>query len=400
MKNRKLISTIEVSTALIVLVLLDKYLFNGDFMTLHPSPYLFLCVLTGAFYGSLFGSLTSLAVYLLNRLFIMPESTLFEMNELWPFVGIFVLSFLTGIVRDILNERINSRDNEIKLHIAKTKSLEENVESLKDIGDEMIRRLYFENESIGYLIKRLNDVTELDSEVILSNALSLLYDFTQAETMSIYIKSENSSYLRKILYKGHSLMPNTLKIEESVMISKAAETGFSILNDEILEQIQSLEPLIVCAIDKEENEKHFAFVIIESTSYEKMNEQVYQYLKLACKWLEVALRNAWAYESKIENEYKYADGTWKLSHYDRISQTEKNRYDRYDIPYQEIKCVSDSDIGESLVKELRAFDFVFKQKEKDSYTYHIFMTNTKGEVLDPILERLKNRVPEISIKGV
>jgi len=266
----------------------------------------------------------------------------------------------------------------------------------------MTKRLSFETESMGYIMHRLNDFSEIDSEKIISNAIALLSELTEAKGLSLYFSSKDNTYIRKLLFKGDSLLPNSLKTESSVMFQEASRKGFAVINDEIIEHITQMEPWIVCRINNELDDTIYGYIVVEAIEYEKLNENNFQYIRLVSRWLEVNLRNAWNYEREYERENVNPDGTWKMATQKRILDIEKERFEKYGIPFQRLSIESETDIGEDIMGMIRSFDFLFKVMKDDHYTYLLILTNTTKSGRESVYSRLKEKIPRFQsyVKGM
>jgi len=402
MNKRTLITLIETGFILLIVFILDITLFNGSLLSINPSPYLFVSAIFSAFYGTLWGFLLAAGMILFNILFINGFDWLFLPENIWKSISVLLMAVLIGLIRDILDEKIKNRNHAIQLRDDEIADLKEENVNLNDIGNEITKRLYFETESMGYIMHRLNDFSEIDSEKIISNAIALLSELTEAKGISLYFASKDNAYIRKLLFKGKSLLPNSLKTESSSMFKEASKKGFAVINDEIIEHITQLEPWIVCRINNELNGTIYGYIVVEAIEYEKLNENNFQYIRLVARWLEVNLRNSWNYEREYKRENLNDDGTWKNKSQKRILDIEKERFEKFGIPFQRLQIDSKTDIGNEIIRMIRSFDFLFIEKKESIYSYTLILTNTTKEGCEKLTSRIIEKIPEFQsyLKGM
>ncbi|HRW35881.1 MAG TPA: hypothetical protein P5107_12595 [Thermotogota bacterium] len=402
MHKRNWITLIEAGVVLIIVFIVDIALLNGEGLSINPTPYLFVSAIFSGFYGTIWGFSLAAGMMLLNVFFINSLDWLSHPENIWKGISVLLIAVVIGLIRDILDEKIKNRDHAIQLRDEEIADLKEENVNLNDIGNEITKRLYFETESMGYIMHRLNDFSEIDSEKIISNAIALLSELTEAKGLSLYFASKDNAYIRKLLFKGDSLLPNSLKTESSVMFQEASKNGLAVINDEIIEHITQMEPWIVCRINNELDDTIYGYIVVEAIEYEKLNENNFQYIRLVSRWLEVNLRNAWNYEREYERENINPDGTWKMDTQKRILDIEKERFEKYGIPFQRLSIESKTDIGEDTMGMIRSFDYLFKGMTDGIHNYVLILTNTTKDGRESVYSRLNEKIPQFQsyVKGM
>lgn len=169
---------------------------------------------------------------------------------------------------------------------------------------ELERQILNSENSIGKLYAIISRLDSLETEDILNNAISVLEEILDNDTIAIYSISRSGEYMRLEVQSNN----DSCNMEKSIRLNKSSEIYIKLLKDNfyINKRMDKEVPQVIGAIC--DGNKIKAVVTINEIEFEKMNLYYENILKITIKLISAAISKAIAYQSVINSE-KYIGNT-------------------------------------------------------------------------------------------
>lgn len=389
-KSKKFWNILEIITLITILFLIDIRFNYFGYIAVDPNPYLVFTILIAVRYGmrlALFSSTLSY-MFTLISIYLMFKEEFFYLIFTWDVlrIPIFLLSFalIIGFFRDLYVNEINSKEMEIYSLKQKNDELSKIIEKQNVLIKNLENKLLLSREFSPLLIRKLKILKLSNLENVLNEVFDTIDKLLEPKSFSIYSISKNN-FLRLKMRKGITNLPNSFPIENSYLISKAMQFGYSDIKSIILEEDflnkNFPEPLMVASIYySNEKESLYGFLIIEDIEEPKINKNTATYLKMLADWTGTLIQNS----TNISKDFDLIFEDMKK--FDEILNEIENRRIRYNIPYSVIVANTDEPISIlELKKFIRDTDFLFY----DGRNLKIILTASDSNGLSIFLNRLK-----------
>ncbi len=375
------------------LIFLTDITFNYyGFLTSDPNPYVLFSIYVSSRYG-LFPSLLvglSSTILTIVSLFIQYGISAQQLIVSWgvlrvPFL-ILVISVVVGVVRDIKERKIKDLENILQLTESALKDCRNNLEKYESITDNLEKKILLEEKGIAIFTEKLRDLEVYNVEDVFNEAIELIAQFIEAQTISIYVLGKND-FLRLKVRKGPAFLPNSFPLTKSKVISNSVQKGSFSLADLYISSESfdlSYEPALSVPIKRKD--KLFGFVLVEIISPEHLNRSSQMYLQVLADWLASTLDIS----AELSEVVITDDITKFLAFFQKINE----RFEKFGIPYSFIygKVQNISDF-EQVKRSIRETDYLFLTGNE----FRIILTSCAQEGLNRVIDILR-KIPDITIE--
>jgi len=306
-----------------------------------------------------------------------------------------VIVTATAAIVALINESKVHTIEKLKIsNLEKDKEIEklnEKVESQKIIIKELKDRLFFEGEGISYLFAKLRDLPIEDPREMLQRFIEIISEFFGIPKLSIY--RFNNGFYRFISGKGQPILGYTFKDEDSKVVQKAMEEGFSKITDVIAEVGESIEPWLAVRIG--EKEKKFGVLIIEEIDPAKLNISYGRYLSSISAWIYGILDRLEGYNEELRKKHMLPDGSYDKEYFEETERKFKELYEKYRIPYSIICICVKKGREKEFMKSLRRDDVPnLVKSEEDFVCYRTLLSTCNEQGKKAVINRLKVKFGE------
>lgn len=306
-----------------------------------------------------------------------------------------VIVTATAAIVALINESKVHTIEKLKIsNLEKDKEIEklnEKVESQKIIIKELKDRLFFEGEGISYLFAKLRDLPIEDPREMLQRFIEIISEFFGIPKLSIY--RFNNGFYRFISGKGQPILGYTFKDEDSKVVQKAMEEGFSKITDVIAEVGESVEPWLAVRIG--EKEKKFGVLIIEEIDPAKLNISYGRYLSSISAWIYGILDRLEGYNEELRKKHMLPDGSYDKEYFEETERKFKELYEKYRIPYSIICICVKKGREKEFMKSLRRDDVPnLVKSEEDFVCYRTLLSTCNEQGKKAVINRLKVKFGE------
>lgn len=343
--------------------------------------------------GGVVGFLTSILSFITVSMF----SSFLQKNNLSTsfLIGsaiVIGLATLFRLIFEVQKHRIEELKFDLKEKEENIKMLEMNVEDLKSSIESLKKTLIYEGEGLSALFLRLRDLPFEDPEILFYEFLRIISEFLGIDKISIY-KYKNG-FFRFVAGLGLPTLGFTFRKEDSVVVKKALEKGYSKITDVILEnEIQKSEPWLATLIGSKDD--LYGVLIVEEITPEKLSATYEKYLWSLSGWLYGVMKRFDRFE-KIEKErhlvgYKLFDSEY----YEEIKEDFKKSFEEFGIPFSEICVCVYKDLLNEFLDNFREEDVAKKLNEsEDKVCLSVLLSTCDQNGKIAILERLKKKYDE------
>lgn len=382
---------------------------------------IFLCINEFAASSISFGTLNIMIIY------IAMISAIYGMNQ-GIVANILAIAYLLNIYssqnRDLLTLMLDyrimgeillcmstalvvgyySNKREIKVSEAKEKVefLNERYDFLEKLSQdvfaekvELERQILNSENSIGKLYAIISRLDSLETEDILNNAISVLEEILDNDTIAIYSTSKSGEYMRLEVQSNNA----SCKMDKSINVKKSSEIYRKLVEDNfyINKRMDTGLPQVMGAIC--DGDKMKAVVTINEIEFEKMNLYYENLLKITIKLISAAISKAIAYQSAINSE-KYIGNT-KILNEKNFGQVLAIKLKAQEEKHSSLSVL---ELSESRLKEEEISSILENAlRETDYFGYfngkiNIILSNTDESGRDIVKDRLE--VKGIKIREV
>lgn len=355
------------------------------------NPYWITIFLASAWWGlgAFLLSITEFMVAMLFSLYFqkMPLD-LFTFSSSLVIAALF--GSLLGLIGENFRRKIQKLIHEIDEKNSKVFEQKGTIEEMQQTLNSLKEDIFLEGNGLSLIFQRLRELEIFDTEEMLSNFVEIIADVFDVKSLSIYKK--RGSFLRFVVGKGRRHLPNSLKIEDSLVIKKAFESGKATINEVLLSgEIKEYEPWMAVLIGEPKN--NYGVVVIEDI--DKLSQPFNQYMYSIAQWLHDNIENTKMVTFESILRHKMPDGTWDKIYYERVRKNYEERMEKFGIPYSEMCLSVDENILKNISQEFRSDDVVtVLKKEKEKALLKVLLSVCDDKNKELISNRLKNKYEE------
>jgi K+-sensing histidine kinase KdpD len=375
--RRRLYGTLEV---LIGIGLLAGFAPAKFLLNINPSPF-FLLVIYGAWVaGTLVGVLSGLLcsiVYLL----MLTAMTSFPLDAFWAFfiadpshyltpAFLLIAGYVFGELRMSWERRMHRLNDQAQISHQEAADARARLQQAETALLELQGRVLGQTATMRRLYGIAQSLNVLSVDKILLELMGVLEDLLQVEQASIYRVEESNRFARLAVRKGGMSWPNSLAVADHELVAKAIGTG-KIYSFVAAEEGDVTAPIYLVPI-LQQGRTH-ALIAIHRLPLAKVTADTQELLGILAKWAGSSLERATAYESARRVQATFPNSrVLRYPFFQELCALEKQRYQRYQIPYTVMVFQLYTELGDAQVPELlterleggiRAFDSVTWEPE-------------------------------------
>lgn len=382
-----------------IIFLFDIYTKGMGFLNLNPNPYLLVVLIVALRMGTTFGVITSIASMFFSALSIYSSmgsmSFILHPKILMNFFILIASSILFGLIKDGYDHKVENITRRLKEREEEILMLKEELEKCRRNIKALGKRITMEKRGVSMLVSHLSSMDLVSSEDVFNEVVKFVRDFIGSDGVSIYSFSKND-FLRLKIRSGVGVLPNSFRIDDSVVVKNAMKNGVASILDMLKSDERGrieVEPAVAARIDGKEGT--MGFLVIELMNPEDINRSVLAYTKMVAGVISSLVETSMRIEEKLLERLKNPDGTYPMDLLEDFMKRLDERYEDFSLPYSVVKLrISPQDI-EKLKKVVRSTDRIFHDPSDDSYVVVLQVCNSAG--LDSFIKRVKKAIPEAEI---
>ena len=379
---------LETSALSLAIFLMDVLGRHKGFVGYSFNPYWITIFLASAWWG-----LDAFLITSVEFIIVLTFSFYIQKMPVNPFLFsssllvAVVFGSLLGIVGESHKRKILKLEREKEEKEEKILDLKNTVGKMKQTLENLRENLFLEGNGLSLVFQRLRELEISDVEEMFSRFVEIISEVFDVKSISIY--RENNGYLRFFVGKGRRYLPNSLKLEDSLVIRNAFKNGIALISDVLLSnEIEEYEPWITVLIGEAENND--GVIVVEDV--DKLSRQFAEHLRAVAQWFHANIENAKAIDSQFASQHKMPDGTWDEDFFDKMKKDYAEREKRFGIPYSILCFEVSNEVFKSVVREFRKDDFVtVLRRENGKVTLKVLLSVCDEKNKELIANRLKNK---------
>jgi uncharacterized coiled-coil protein SlyX len=360
-KHRYITILLETGSLTVLFFFVDVLGKHEGFFGYSFNPYWITIFLASVWWGLDAFLLTSVEFIITLMLsFYCQKMPLDPFTFSTPLMIAAIFGALFGLVGEVHKRRMMRLEHELEEKNEKISKQEETIEEMHQTLERLKEDLFLEGSGLSLVFQRLRELEVSDVEEMFSRFVEVISDVFGVKSMSIYKK--NGDFLRFFVGKGRRYMPNSLKVEDSLVIKRAFKKGMALISDVLLSQeIKGYEPWIAVLIGEPDNND--GIIVIEDI--DKLSHQFVDQLHAIAQWFHANIENAKLITSQTVAQHRMQNGTWDMDYYEKMKKVYSERKERFEIPYSELCLEVNEKVLESVIHEFRRDDFATIVKKYD-----------------------------------
>lgn len=312
-KNQFIITALELALGFALMQFLN-FLSSTDVQYRYVDFRLLFVVFFGSIYGIRVGMISVLlaivsCILSYNATNLDWQLLFFNIDNWLPFLIYFAAGVITGYVKD-------KSVSVLELEKAQRNAMEERYVFLYELYDQTLKnKRQYQDQLLSYrnsfgriysITKRLDNVLP---DSVMHEAVVVLEDLLQNQTISIYTVNQNATYAR--LWVSSKNMHN--HIQNSIRLTRFWLMLGEIKRDEIWCNKDLIDGYPAYCAPVFNNEKISALIMINEVRYEQMTTYYYNLIKVLCGLIKDSLIRALNFHNAIEGKI-FIEGTRIYKH--------------------------------------------------------------------------------------
>lgn len=347
---------------------------------------LLYAVLIGCVHGTLHGWVAGILAYLVYCITALDPSSgwdlILNMDNWIPFVFYLLAGGITGYVKSShelekqnLRDVVEKREDELSY-------LQEVHKNTCDVRDMLMEQVVKSKDSYGKIYNMVEKLNSMYSDEIMFRALGIYEDLLDNNSISIYVKDQNSRFMRKLVESnGLKDNKNSINLETLPALLKSIEEGSLFSNTEFLKDYPSY-----CMPMRLSNGEDLLIIVWNARDHQ-WNKHYQNLIIIISKLALLSMDKAVTFQ---ESPIRYVDGTIFLKHKEFMSTWRIRRQMRLEkinnyVLFRFASSLPDDVLSERLKPVIRSVDVAGRMKDGKRY---IIMTQASSDDRAVILKRL------------
>ncbi len=352
---------------------------------------LLFVVLMGAVYGMRFGLyaaiLASLSIiYTWYRLSFDWALLTHNVGNWFPFVVYFTAGLLIGYRRDKNEMEIEYEKKQTNLIYEKYAFLYGVFNDIRELKDEFREQLVGYRHSFGKIFSITQELDTLEEEKVFINALKILQDLLENDSIAIYTVGSNNNYARLEVNAPElsDKLAKSLNLSEFPQLSESLEEGKIFQNTAFLANYPAyISPIM-------NGDTLVALVAIWNATYDQFSLEYHNLFKVICGLIQASLvRTSLFMNANLDKMYlpstKVLNPEAFLEAVRIKEEMKRNKISDYQLLKVYIKGKTYQDIYSAISNKIRATDIL--GAHNDGNCYLLLSQADEGSIGD-IIKRL------------
>jgi len=389
---RSILKWAELVLGAVTMQLLTQY--SGTLIQFKYVDFrLLFVVLMSSIYGLQFGVLSALLASL-SVLYTWYDLgfnwTLISNNvgNWFPFFMYFSAGLLLGYYHDRRDREIEYEQGQTRLIYEKFEFLYSIFNEISSLKDEFQQKLVGYRDSFGKIFSITQELDSLKEDTIYLNALNILQQFLENESIAIYGIGKNIEYARQ-----EACSPKITKmISKSLHLPDLPDIGDHLLNGTIYhnEELKPEYPAYLAPIMN--NGKPVALITIWDATFEQHSLYYYNLLKVISGLIQASIVRATLFTNANASSIYYPETTILRPQAFRDAlkikiQMKNNQISDHQILRLNVNGQSVEEIYHSLVDKVRSEDLIGLDEHQNCY---IILSQANQESIADIVKRFNS----------